>query len=138
MHKGGTKLKMNTFALTLGGLVGWFFGELNGFFYALLTLIILDYMTGIITAIVAKNLSSQTGFKGIAKKVFILGLVALGNILDTQILGGNSAIKTAIILFYSANEMISIIENATILGLPIPKKLVDVLEQLKKDSDKND
>lgn len=108
------------------------FGRLDGLFYALIAFMVLDYITGIIVACIRKNLSSETGFKGIAKKVFILVLVAVANILDTQIVGDSSVCRSAVIGFYIANEGISITENAVKMGVPVPRKIVDVLEQLKK------
>ena len=131
-------MELTALIFSIGGVVGWFFGEPSGFFYALLAFVVLDYFTGVITGIATKQLSSAAGFKGIAKKVFILALVGIGNVLDTQIVKDGSAIKTAIIFFYLVNEAISIIENAAILGLPIPPKLINVLKQLKNESDKND
>lgn len=94
---------------------------------------VIDYLTGVLAAIYERKLSSEVGFKGIAKKVVIFCLVALGNIIDVQIIGEGSVIRTAIIFFYISNEGISIVENAGRLGLPVPQKLKDVLEQLKTD-----
>ena len=87
-------------------------------------------------ACINKNLSSEVGFKGIAKKVVILLLVAVGNILDIYILGGGAVCRSTVIGFYLANEGISILENAGNLGIPLPKKLVSVLKQLKNDNNK--
>lgn len=117
----------------IGGVMGWLFGGLDGFLYALLAFVVIDYLTGVLAAIYERKLSSEVGFKGIAKKVVIFCLVALGNIIDVQIIGEGSVIRTAIIFFYISNEGISIVENAGRLGLPVPQKLKDVLEQLKTD-----
>lgn len=111
------------------------FGRLDGLLYALIAFMILDYITGIIVACIQKNLSSATGFKGIAKKVFILVLVAVANILDSQIVGDSSICRSAIIGFYIANEGISITENAVKIGVPVPQKIVDVLNQIKNKED---
>lgn len=92
---------------------------------------VLDYLTGLISAWIHKELSSAVGFTGIAKKVLILILVAVGHLLDDYVLGGGSVCRSAVIGFYLANEGISILENAGNIGLPLPKKLTDVLEQLK-------
>ncbi len=110
---------------------GFLFGRLDGLLYALVAFMILDYVTGIIAAWVRRELSSAVGFTGIAKKVFILALVAVGHILDAHVLGGGSVCRSAVIGFYLANEGISILENAGNIGLPLPKKLIDVLKQLK-------
>ena len=120
-------------ALTvIGGFLGWFLGGLDGFLYALITFVAIDYLTGVICAIVDKKLSSEIGAKGIFKKVLIFAMVGLAQILDTQVLvspdGG--AIRTAVIFFYLSNEGISILENAGHIGLPIPEKLKTILKQL--------
>ena len=120
------------------GLCGFLFGEFDGLMYALITFMLLDYVSGVLVAIVQKELSSKVGFKGIAKKVIILALVAVGHIIDMHILGGGAVCRSAVLGFYTANEGISILENAAELGLPLPKKLVSVLKQLKDKEDKND
>lgn len=125
-------------AATIGVALGFLFGEVTGLFWALITFMALDYITGIINAVVSKKLSSTVGFKGLAKKFVILIFVAVGHIIDTYILGGTPAIMSAVMLFYLANEGISIIENAAKLGLPVPKKLVEIMEQLKEKSEKKE
>ena len=117
---------------------GFLFGELDGLMYALIAFVILDYISGVLAAIAEHELSSKIGFKGIAKKVIILILVAVGHILDMHILGGGAVCRSAVCGLYIANEGISILENASELGIPIPKKLVAVLKQLKEDSDKEE
>ena len=119
----------------LGGSIGWFLGGIDGFMYALITLVALDYITGVMVAIVEKKVSSEIGFKGIFKKVLIFIMVGIGNIIDVYILKNGSALRTAVIFFYISNEGISIIENASIIGLPIPEKLKNVLQQLKNDEE---
>jgi toxin secretion/phage lysis holin len=81
-------------------------------------------------AIVDKKLSSSVGFKGICRKVLIFTLVGIANILDFQVIGTGSVLRTAVIFFYLSNEGVSLLENAAHLGLPIPEKLKDILEQL--------
>ncbi|UZT81578.1 phage holin family protein [Caproicibacterium sp. BJN0003] len=122
----------------IGGMLGWFLGGTDGFLYALLALVILDYITGVMVAAIQKKVSSEVGFKGICKKVLIFILIGMANIVDVQIIGNGSAIRTAVIFFYLSNEGISILENTTIIGLPVPQKLKDVLEQLKDHSDKGE
>lgn len=119
----------------VGGALGWFLGGWDGFLYALLAFVVLDYLTGVLCAIADKKLSSEIGFKGISRKVLIFALVGVGNIIDSQVLGGSGAVRTAVIFFYLSNEGVSILENAGHLGLPIPEKLKAVLEQL---HDRND
>ena len=106
--------------------------------YALLAFVVIDYITGIMCAVVDKKLSSAVGFKGIFKKVLIFALVGVGHILDTRVIGTGSVLRTAVIFFYISNEGISLLENAGHLGLPIPKKLKSILEQLHDRSEKED
>ncbi|NCC68073.1 MAG: holin [Clostridia bacterium] len=119
----------------LGGWLGWFLGGCDGLIYALIAFVVVDYITGVMCAVVNKQLSSEVGFRGIFKKVLIFMLVSVGNIIDQQLIGGGSVLRTAVIFFYLSNEGISIIENAGNLGLPIPQKLKDVLAQLKGKGD---
>lgn len=126
---------LQTLSAFICAICGFLWGELDGLFYALIAFISLDYITGLAVACVNKNLSSEVGFKGIAKKMFILIIVAIGHMLDAQVLGGGSVCRSAAIGFYLANEGISILENAGNLGLPLPKKLVEILEQLKDKED---
>ena len=118
---------------TIGGFVGWYVGGVDGFMYALLTFVVVDYLTGIMVAILEQRISSAIGFKGIFKKVLIFILVGIAHIIDLNLIKNGSAIRTAVIFFYVANEGISIIENAAKIGLPVPEKLIAVLEQLKKE-----
>jgi toxin secretion/phage lysis holin len=114
----------------IGGWLGYFLGGCDGLLIALVIFVVADYITGIMCAIVDRKLSSEVGFKGICKKVLIFMLVGIANILDLQVVGTGSVLRTAIIFFYLSNEGISLLENAGHLGLPIPKKLMDILEQL--------
>lgn len=124
----------------MGGFVGWFLGGFDGFLYALLAFVIIDYLTGIMVAVLEKKLSSEVGFRGIFKKVLIFCLVAIGHIIDTQVIKSGSVLRTAVIFFYLSNEGISILENVALIGLPVPQKLKDVLEQLReeKNSEKDE
>ena len=98
----------------------------------------LDYITGVMCAIVDKNLSSAVGFKGICKKVLILMLVGVANIVDVHVVGTGSALRGAVICFYLSNEGLSLLENAGHIGLPIPDRLKDILAQLHKRDDKKE
>ena len=120
----------------VGGWLGRFLGGCDGLLYALIAFCIIDYLSGVACAISDHNLSSQIGFKGIFKKVLIFLLVGIGHILDTQVIGSGSVLRTAVIFFYLSNEGVSLIENAAHLGLPIPEKLKDVLEQLHDRAEK--
>ena len=114
----------------IGGWLGWFLGGCDGLLYALIAFAVVDYLTGIMCAIVDKKLSSTVGFKGIFKKVLIFVLVGIANILDVQVIGNGSVLRTAVIFFYISNEGISLLENASHLGLPIPAPIRNVLQQL--------
>ncbi len=113
-----------------GGFLGWFLGGFDGFLYALIAFTVIDYITGVMCAITDKKLSSSVGFKGICRKVLIFTLVGIGNIVDVYVLGQGGVLRTAVIFFYLSNEGVSIMENTAHLGLPIPAKLKEVLEQL--------
>ena len=114
----------------VGGFLGWFLGGLDGFLYALIVFTVIDYITGVMCAVADKNLSSAVGFKGICRKVLSFTLVGIGNIIDVYVLGEAGVLRTAVIFFYLSNEGVSLLENSAHLGLPIPEKLKDVLEQL--------
>lgn len=114
----------------LGGFLGWFLGGVDGFLYALIAFVVIDYITGVMCAISDKSLSSEVGFRGICRKVLIFILVGVGNLLDVYILGEASVLRTAVIFFYLSNEGVSLLENAFRLGLPIPEKLKEILQQL--------
>lgn len=123
----------------LGAIVGGFLGGKDGLLYALLVLVILDYVTGVLNAIDQKRLSSSVGYKGIARKVLIFVLVGTANIVDVYILGKAGVLRATVIFFYISNEGISILENASYLGLPVPQKFQSVLKQLhQKEGDQGD
>ena len=114
----------------MGGWLGYFLGGFDGLLYALIVFMVMDYITGVMCAIVDKKLSSEVGFRGICRKVLILMLVGIANLLDVQVIGTGSVLRTAVIFFYLSNEGVSLLENAAHLGLPIPEKLKAVLTQL--------
>lgn len=126
---------MNDIAKTILAAVCTFFtflfGEWDGMMKALIIFIVLDYVSGVLVAIVKKKVSSAIGAKGIAKKILMLLIVAVANIIDVCVIGESHVLKTVAIVFYISNECISLLENAGRLDVPIPKKLLDVLEQLK-------
>lgn len=114
----------------IGGCLGYFLGGCDGLLYALLAFVVIAYITGVMCAIADKTLSSEVGFKGICRKVLIFLLVGIANVLDVQIIGTGSVLRTAVIFFYISNEGVSLLENAAHLGLPVPEKIKTVLEQL--------
>ncbi len=126
-----------TVAATCGAICGFIFGDLTGALTALIAFIVIDYITGVLVGISKKTLSSEIGFKGICKKVIILALVGVANIIDMQVIGSGTMIRTSTIFFYLANEGISIVENAANLGLPVPKKIKEILLQIKDEAEEN-
>ena len=122
----------------VGGWLGYFLGGCDGLLYALIAFVVIDYITGIMCAIINQTLSSEVGFKGICRKVFIFLLVGIANILDMQVIGSGCVLRTAVIFFYLSNEGVSILENAAFLGLPVPEKIKIVLEQLHDRSESED
>lgn len=122
----------------LGGWLGYFLGGCDGLLYALIVFVILDYITGVLCAIADRRLSSAVGFKGICRKVLIFALVGIANILDVHVIGTGCVVRTATIFFYISNEGVSILENAANLGLPVPKKVKEVLKQLHEGAESED
>lgn len=119
------------FVLTgVGGFLGGFLGGTDGLLYALISFVVIDYVTGVMCAIAHKELSSDIGFKGIFRKTLIFMLVGIANMLDVQVIGTGTVLRSAVVFFYLSNEGISILENAGQLGLPIPSKMKEILEQL--------
>lgn len=114
----------------VGGWLGYFLGGCDGLLYALIAFVVIDYITGVMCAVVNRELSSAVGFKGIFRKVLIFLLVGIANIIDVQVIGTGAVLRTAVIFFYISNEGVSLLENAGHLGLPIPEKIKTVLEQL--------
>ena len=122
--------KVQMVATLIGGWLGYFLGGLDGLLIALIIFMVLDYITGLMCAIVDKKLSSAVGFRGICKKVLILMLVGLANVIDMHVAGTGSALRGAVIAFYLSNEGLSLLENAAHIGLPVPEKMKEVLAQL--------
>ena len=116
--------------VVVGGWLGYFLGGCDGLLYALLAFVVIDYITGVMCAISDRKLSSAVGFKGICRKVMIFLLVGIANVLDIQVIGTGSVLRTAVIFFYISNEGVSLLENAAHLGLPVPGQIKAVLEQL--------
>ena len=119
----------------IGLWLGLFLGPFNGLLIALVCFIVADYITGVASAIINKKMSSAVGFKGILRKVLILCIVGVANLLDVYVLKSGEMLRAMVIFFYIANEGLSILENVGECGLPIPKKIKEILAQLR---DKND
>lgn len=115
----------------LAALFSYLFGGLDGLLYALLVCIATDYITGVFAAIYEKRLNSETGFRGILKKVVMLCIVVLAHMLENA--ASISGVRDLVVGFYIANEGISILENAGRMQVPVAKNLFDLLEQLKQN-----
>ena len=124
----------------VGGWLGYYLGGCDGLLYALVLFVVSDYITGVMCAVVDHKLSSSVGFRGICRKILIFLIVGIANVVDQQIIGDGSVVRTAVIFFYISHEGISLLENSAHIGLPIPEKLKDVLEQLhdREGDDLND
>lgn len=122
----------------VGAYFGWFIGGFDGLIYALAAFVAIDYMTGVMVGIIEKKLSSSVGFRGIFKKVLIFIFVGIGHTIDFYVLKNGSAVRTAIIFFYLSNEGLSILENSSKIGLPIPNSLKNIFKDLNKEDEGND
>ena len=122
--------KIQMAVAAIGGWLGYFLGGMDGLMIALIIFMTLDYITGLMCAVIDKKLSSAVGFKGICKKVLILMLVGVAHIVDLHVVGTGDALRSAVVCFYLSNESVSMLENAAHLGLPVPEKLKTILEQL--------
>ena len=122
----------------VGGWLGYFLGGCDGLLYALIAFVAIDYITGVMCAVIDRKLSSAVGFKGICRKVLIFLLVGIANILDVHVIGTGSVLRTAVSFFYISNEGVSLLENAAHLGLPVPEKIKTVLEQLHDRAEKTE
>lgn len=116
------------------GVLSYLYGDMNGLIIALFVVIVLDYTTGIVKAGILHELSSEIGFKGILKKMLILLVVAMAHVIDFCV-GSGETWRNIAIVFYICNEGISILENAVTCGLPVPKKLKEILENIDEKGD---
>ena len=126
--------KLKLCAALLGSFAGIMWGEMDGLLTALIIFVIIDYITGVIDGIYTKTLSSEIGYKGIFKKVCIFIMVAVAHIIDLYVIKEGAAVRSSVIFFYLANEGISILENITVLDVPVPAKLAEILKNLDKNS----
>ena len=130
-----------TFSAICGAVcatLSFFFGEADKMLSALLAMMALDYISGVIYAAVQKKLSSRIGFKGIARKMLMLLIVAAANLCDIYIIGDGSSLRFAAIGFYTANEALSLLENAALLGIPLPRRLISMLARLHDEESSED
>ncbi len=122
----------------IGALLGFYFGELDGLLIILCVFSVLDYLTGILSAIINKDLSSSIGFKGLLKKMLIFAFVGMANLLDVYMVGSGQVLRTAVIFFYLSNEGLSIVENAVEIGLPVPAALTGFLKKVNENAEKKE
>lgn len=125
-------------AAVVGCWAGYFLGGLDGLLSVLIIMIVIDYITGVMVAIAEKKISSKIGFVGICRKILIMLFVGIANVLDLYVIGSGSMLRTASIFFYISNEGISILENASKLGLPVPVKIKNMLDQLHDTAEKGE
>lgn len=121
----------------IGGLLAKLFGGFDVLLYVLVALVVIDYITGLLKAIYLKQVSSNIGFKGLCKKVIIFLVVVVSNLIGV-LMGDNLAIREVVIVFFIANEGISILENAAVVYPNIPSSLKDVLLQLRDKNGKGE
>jgi len=126
------KTIFNTVFVVAGGTIGSLLGAMDEFLYVLIVFVAIDYITGLMCAILDKKLCSKIGKKGIFGKIFIFLIITIGHMIDAHLLDGGGTFRTMIIFFYIANEGISILENAATIGLPVPEKLKDLLAQFNR------
>lgn len=120
-----------------GGIVtaiSGFFGGMDGIMYALVAFITIDYITGVAVAVKRRELSSEVGFWGLVRKACIVALVGVSHFVDVYVMHTGDIFRTAIALYYIGNEGISLLENIGNLGVKLPKKLIDILEQIRDDN----
>lgn len=119
-----------------GMVFGYMYGDLNSVFFVLCCLVVIDFLSGILAAAYNAELNSHKCYEGIIRKIFIMIMVSLGHLVDIAI--SQTICMNIILFFYIANESLSITENAAKIGLPIPKKIIRLLEQLKEKNDQED
>lgn len=124
-------------AAGFGAVVVYLYGGWSDMLTVLLTFVVVDYITGVITAAVNGKLSSEVGLKGIAKKVAIFVVVAVAHFVDRAVGTDNNLFMSATAFFYMANELISILENIIETGMPVPETLKDAVDILKRKSEIN-
>lgn len=122
----------------VGTMVSYLLGDWDTALFVLIAFMVLDYITGVIVAYVNKTVDSEIGFKGLAKKLFIIIILIAAVCLDRLLNNDGWVFRTLVCYFYIANEGISLLENAGNLGLPVPNKLKEALEQLNKDEENDE
>ena len=121
------KYYFDGFCSAAGVIASYLFGGLDGFLYALISFVALDYISGVLAAIVNRELSSAIGFNGIARKCMIFIVVGMAHVADRELLGGTALMRDAVLFFYLANEGLSILENAIKINIAIPDVIKEKL-----------
>ncbi len=129
------KFTFNFLFTTVCTILTYLFGGWDVALAVLICFMAIDYITGVINAITNKKLSSTVGFRGLAKKLFIVLMLIVAVMLDRLLNDGEWIFRTLVAYFYIANEGISIVENIAMLGVPVPKKILEILEQLQEQND---
>lgn len=129
---------LNYVSAMVCAILSYSYGELDGMLKALIFCMIIDYITGLIAAYKNKELSSEVGFLGLAKKFVMLLIVAVAHIVDMEIFSNAMFLKSAVCGFYIANEGLSILENTADLGVKYPKKLIKALKQVNNSDDEEE
>ena len=132
-----SKLDFKVMIGEIGAIIGFFIGGADGLIRALIIFAVVDYITGVAAAAIEHKLNSEIGFKGITKKLLLFCIVGVAHVLDLYVIGSGAVCRSAVVLFYIANEGLSIIENSARCGLPIPEKLKIILEQLKESNNES-
>jgi len=123
---------LKTFFIALSGYIGFFLGGFDGLLRTLILFVIIDYLSGLMCAVVNKNLSSEIGARGIFKKILIFLIIGTAHNIDAYLFNDSDILRTAVVFFYISNEGLSLLENIGNLGLPFPEKLKSALIQIKK------
>lgn len=126
---------ITTLSAASGIITGFLFGEWDGVLIALISFIVIDYITGVLNGIIHHELSSKRSFDGLIRKVVILIVVAMSHLIDVYMLGGGAIVRNAACFFYISNEGISILENIVKMGVPVPEKLRVILLEIGKEAE---
>nr|DAY70780.1 MAG TPA: holin [Caudoviricetes sp.] len=128
----------NAIVAVLATFFTYIFGSWDLALQVLIVFMVLDYGTGVLYAFLNNQLNSEVGFKGLVKKLMILVVLIIGVMLDRMLGNGTWVFRTLVCYFYIANEGISLLENVGNIGIPIPNKIRNALEQLNKDDEESE
>ena len=117
--------------VTPGQFLEWFLGGADGFMYALIVFVSVDFISGFMRAIIEKKFSFEAWLKGVFQKILIFILIGVVHIMDVHLIGGGRTLRTSVFFFFISTEGMSLLDNAAAIGLPVPGKLRNILEQLR-------